>query len=103
MVKINQKGVDQRILDSVWGFMSAYIGILVVFTLIMLACGLNELTAFSAVAASLNNLGPGLGDVFVNYADLGSLPKWVCISAMVLGRLEIFALLVLFTPTFWQD
>ena len=103
VVKINQKGVDQRILDSVWGFMSAYIGILVVFTLIMLACGLNELTAFSAVAASLNNLGPGLGDVFVNYADLGSLPKWVCISAMVLGRLEIFALLVLFTPTFWQD
>ena len=103
VVKINQKGVDQRILDSVWGFMSAYIGILVVFTLIMLACGLNELTAFSAVAASLNNLGPGLGDVFVNYTDLGSLPKWVCISAMVLGRLEIFALLVLFTPAFWQD
>ena len=103
VVKINQKGVEQRILDSVWGFMSAYIGILVVFTLIMLACGLNELTAFSAVAASLNNLGPGLGDVFVNYADLGSLPKWVCISAMVLGRLEIFALLVLFTPAFWQD
>ena len=103
VVKINQKGVDQRIVDSVWGFISAYIGILVVFTLIMLACGLNELTAFSAVAASLNNLGPGLGDVFVNYADLGSLPKWVCISAMVLGRLEIFALLVLFTPAFWQD
>jgi trk system potassium uptake protein TrkH len=51
VVKINQKGVDQRILDSVWGFMSAYIGILVVFTLIMLACGLNELTAFSEVAA----------------------------------------------------
>jgi len=103
VVKINQKGVDQRILDSVWGFMSAYIGILVVFTLIMLACGLDELTALSAVAASLNNLGPGLGDVFVNYADLETLPKWICISAMVLGRLEIFALLVLFTPAFWQD
>ena len=103
VVKINSKGVDQKILDSVWGFMSAYIGILVVFTLTMMACGLNELTAFSAVAASLNNLGPGLGDVFVNYNALGLLPKWVCISAMVLGRLEIFALLVLFTPTFWQD
>ncbi len=103
VVKINSKGVDQKILDSVWGFMSAYIGILVVFTLTMMACGLNELTAFSAVAASLNNLGPGLGDVFVNYNALGLLPKWICISAMVLGRLEIFALLVLFTPTFWQD
>lgn len=103
VVKINSKGVDQKILDSVWGFMSAYIGILVVFTLTMMACGLNELTAFSAVAASLNNLGPGLGDVFVNYNVLGLLPKWICISAMVLGRLEIFALLVLFTPTFWQD
>ena len=102
-VKINSKGVDQKILDSVWGFISAYIVILVVFTLTLLASGLDELTAFSAVAASLNNLGPGLGEVFVNYADLSVLPKWVCIAAMVLGRLEIFALLVLFTPTFWQD
>ena len=90
-------------MDSVWGFMSAYIVILVVFTLTLLASGLDELTAFSAVAASLNNLGPGLGEVFVNYADLSVLPKWVCIAAMVLGRLEIFALLVLFTPTFWQN
>ena len=103
VVKINSKGVDQKILDSVWGFMSAYIVILVVFTLTLLASGLDELTAFSAVAASLNNLGPGLGEVFINYADLSVLPKWVCIAAMVLGRLEIFALLVLFTPTFWQD
>ncbi len=102
-VKINSKAVDQKILDSVWGFISAYVVILVVFTLTLLACGLDELTAFSAVTASLNNLGPGLGEVFVNYTDLSLLPKWVCIAAMVLGRLEIFALLVLFTPTFWQD
>ena len=102
-VKINSKGVNQKILDSIWGFMSAYIAILVVFILTLLAAGVDELTAFSAVAASLNNLGPGLGEVFVNYTDLSLLPKWVCIAAMVLGRLEIFALLVLFTPTFWQD
>ena len=74
-----------------------------VFTLTLLASGLDELTAFSAVAASLNNLGPGLGEVFINYAVFSVLPKWVCIAAMVLGRLEIFALLVLFTPTFWKD
>ena len=58
---------------------------------------------FSAIAASLNNLGPGLGDVFSNYTLLETFPKWVCITGMVLGRLEIFALLVLFTRAFWQE
>ena len=57
----------------------------------------------SAIAASLNNLGPGLGDVFSNYTLLETFPKWVCITGMVLGRLEIFALLVLFTRAFWQE
>ncbi|MBQ09572.1 MAG: potassium transporter, partial [Gammaproteobacteria bacterium] len=60
-------------------------------------------SSFSAIAASLNNLGPGLGDVSSNYASLSDTNKWVCILAMILGRLEIFALLVLLTPTFWRD
>ena len=102
-VKINKQSVDQNILDSVWGFISAYIAVLVCFTLAMLATGMDEITSFSAVAASLNNLGPGLGDVMVNYQSLLALPKWICIAAMVLGRLEIFALLILFHPSFWQD
>ena len=102
-VKINKQSVDQNILDSVWGFVSVYIIVLVCFTLAMLATGMDVVTSFSSVAASLNNLGPGLGDVMVNYQDLPTLPKWICIAAMVLGRLEIFALLILFHPSFWQD
>tara|TARA_B110000438_G_scaffold257957_1_gene266352 strand:- start:251 stop:1705 length:1455 start_codon:yes stop_codon:yes gene_type:complete len=102
-VKINKQSVDQNILDSVWGFMAVYVSVLVCFTLAMLATGMDELTSFSAVAASLNNLGPGLGEVMVNYQELLAFPKWICIAAMVLGRLEIFALLILFHPSFWQD
>jgi trk system potassium uptake protein TrkH len=85
-VKINKQSVDQNILDSVWGFISAYIAVLVCFTLAMLATGMDEITSFSAVAASLNNLGPGLGDVMVNYQSLLALPKWICIAAMVINH-----------------
>ena len=70
--------------------------------LAMMAPGLDQVTAFSAVAATLNNLGPGLGGVadgFMNVSDAG---KWVAVAGMLLGRLEIFTLLVLITPTFWR-
>jgi len=64
--------------------------------------GLDQVTAFSAVAACLNNLGPGLGEVGAHYADLSDFVKWVLALAMLFGRLEIFTLLVLFTPAFWS-
>ena len=73
-----------------------------VMLLLMMATGLDQVTAFSAVAATLNNLGPGLGDVasgFMNVTDAG---KWISVIGMLLGRLEIFTLLVLITPTFWR-
>ena len=70
--------------------------------LLLMATGLDQVTSFSAVAASLNNLGPGLGDVARNFSSLGTIAKSVSIAAMLLGRLEIFTLLVLFTPTFWN-
>jgi len=102
-VILNGRSVDQKILDSVWGFIAAYLAILVIMVRMLVASGLDALTSFSAIAASLNNLGPGLGDVFANYTVLETFPKWVCIAGMVLGRLEIFALLVLFTRAFWQE
>jgi trk system potassium uptake protein TrkH len=68
----------------------------------MMATGLDQVTAFSAVAATLNNLGPGLGEVANNYASLSDAAKWICVLAMLLGRLEIFTLLILFTITFWR-
>ena len=102
-VKMNAKTVDERVLNSVWGFVSAYLIILVLFSLILMLSGLDQVSSFSAIAASLNNLGPGLGEVSNNYAALSDFNKWVCVLAMILGRLEIFALLVLLTPTFWRD
>jgi trk system potassium uptake protein TrkH len=73
-----------------------------IMLLAMMAMGLDQVTAFSAVAATLNNLGPGLGDVAAGFMTLGDMAKWLAISAMLLGRLEIFTLLVLITPTFWR-
>ena len=70
--------------------------------LIMLSSELDFLTAFSAVGATLNNLGPGLGDVASNYASLDADVKWVLMFNMMLGRLEIFTLLVLLTPAYWR-
>jgi trk system potassium uptake protein TrkH len=60
------------------------------------------MTAFSAVAASINNLGPGLAGVGPHYAEMHDPGKWILCFAMLLGRLEIFTLLVLLTPAFWR-
>ena len=68
----------------------------------MVVSGLDHVTAFSAVAATLNNLGPGLGDVAHGFMSMPENTKWIAITGMLLGRLEIFTLLVLFTPTFWR-
>ena len=67
-----------------------------------MATGLNQETAFSATMATINNLGPGLGAVGEHYAALSDTNKWILCFAMILGRLEIFALLILFTPMFWR-
>ena len=68
----------------------------------LMATGVDQVTAYSAIAATLNNLGPGLGEVAAGFMTLGDVPKWIAILGMLLGRLEIFTLLVLITPTFWR-
>ncbi|MCB1719497.1 MAG: potassium transporter, partial [Candidatus Competibacteraceae bacterium] len=73
-----------------------------VMLLALMATGLDQVTAFSAVAACINNLGPGLGDVGANFASINAPAKWVLSFAMLLGRLEIFTLLVLLSPSFWR-
>ncbi|WP_406671952.1 TrkH family potassium uptake protein [Natronospira sp.] len=100
--KLGRRILPQRVLDSVWAFFSVYVALFVVMMLILMATGLDQVTAFSAVAAALNNLGPGLGDVAANFTILDDLSKWVLIVAMLMGRLEIFTVLVLLTPAFWQ-
>lgn len=101
-VKMGGRAVSPRVVESVWGFFSVYIALFAVMMLLLMATGINELTAFSAVAACMNNLGPGLGDVAAHYGAVNDVAKWVLVIAMLLGRLEIFTLLVLFTPAFWQ-
>jgi trk system potassium uptake protein TrkH len=102
VVKIGQKLLPEDVIQAVWGFVAAYFIIFAVMTLLLMATGLDQETAFSAVAACLNNLGPGLGDVGQNYASISDPAKWILALAMLLGRLEIFTLLVLFTPGFWR-
>lgn len=101
-VKLGNKAVPHRVVDAVWGFFSVYIIVFGVMLLAMMATGLDQVTAFSAVAATLNNLGPGLGDVASGFMSLSDVAKWIAIAGMLLGRLEIFTLLVLFTLTFWR-
>ncbi len=101
-VKLGNSAVPHRVIDAVWGFFSVYIIVFGVMLLAMMATGLDQVTAFSAVAATLNNLGPGLGDVASGYMSLSDMAKWIAIAGMLLGRLEIFTLLVLITPTFWR-
>jgi trk system potassium uptake protein TrkH len=101
-VKLGNKAVPYRVVDAVWGFFSVYIIVFGVMMLAMMSTGLDQVTAFSAVAATLNNLGPGLGDVSSGFMSLTDTAKWISIAGMLLGRLEIFTLLVLITPTFWR-
>lgn len=102
LVKFSGKAVPDRVVEAVWGFFGIYLLTFCALFIALLLTGLDFLTGFSAVAACLNNLGPGLGDVASHYADLNSTAKWILCCAMLLGRLEIFTLLVLFTPMFWR-
>jgi trk system potassium uptake protein TrkH len=101
-IKIGNKALSSRVVGSVWGFFSLYVVCFCVMGLILAGTGLDLVTAFSAVAACLNNLGPGLGEVGVNYAGINDAAKWVLCIAMLLGRLEIFTLLVLMMPDYWR-
>jgi trk system potassium uptake protein TrkH len=96
--------VDAKVMQSVLAFMLIYGAVMVGATLLLLVSGLDVVSAFTAVIASLNNTGPGLGQVGPanNYQGLSDFQTWVCSITMLLGRLELFAVLVLFTPAFWR-
>lgn len=100
--KLGDKPVGDDVNNAVWGFLSLYIFSFTILLLAMLATGLDMVTAFSAVIACLNNLGPGLGDVADNYSGVSDLGKIVLTLAMLLGRLELYTLLILFAPVFWR-
>ena len=96
--------IPDRVMQSVIAFMMIYGATLVGLTMVLLFSGLEPFTAFTAVVACVNNIGPGLGAVgpALNYGSLNDFQTWVCTVAMMLGRLELLSVLVLFTPQFWR-
>lgn len=103
-LKLGGKPVPSDILSAIWGFFILYMGLFVLATLIMTALGLDLITSIASVAASIGNIGPGLDMVgpAKNYLSVPFLGKWVLIFCMLLGRLEIYTVIVLFVPEYWR-
>ena len=103
-VHIGGLPVPNRVVFSVMAFMLLYWASLMALTMAMLYTGLDPVTAFTAVLASLSNTGPGLAEVGPagTFAVLTDAQTWICTFAMLIGRLELFAVLVLFTRAFWR-
>lgn len=101
-VKLGDKPVQWRVIDAVWGFFAIYVVTFGVLMVALISTGVDQVTAFSAIATTMNNTGPGLGEVTVTFSTISDAGKWIAILAMLLGRLEIYPLLVLITPAFWR-
>lgn len=101
-IKIGTRLVNPRVADAIWGFFGVYLMVFYLMVLVLLANGLDYVSAWSAVAATLNNLGPGLGEVGANFASIPDFSKWVLCFSMIMGRLELFTLIVIIMPMFWR-
>jgi trk system potassium uptake protein TrkH len=101
-VKLGNKAVGPRIVEAVWGFFAVYLVVFALLMLLLMGTGVEQVTAFSAIATCINNVGPGLGEVASNFKAIDPVGQWICTLAMLLGRLEIFPLLVLVSPGFWR-
>jgi len=102
-VKLNKSSINEKALVSVLGFFSLYaISFFLILMLLMFA-GLDQVTAYSATAATMNNLGPGLGDVAQNYSSVGEVAKWILSFSMLIGRLEVLTIIAIFHKAFWRQ
>ncbi len=104
VVKLGGKPIPTEVLKGIWGFFLLYIGLFIASTLAMSFLGLDMISSFASVAASIGNIGPGLGIVgpVQNYLGVPAAGKWILIFCMLLGRLEIYTVIVLLTPEFWR-
>jgi trk system potassium uptake protein TrkH len=102
-IKVGGQRTSDTVISAVWGFFFLYIANFAVMTILLTATGLDAETAYSTVGACITNLGPALGDAGPNYAGLNDVAKVILSIAMLLGRLEIYTLLVILTPAFWRD
>jgi len=103
-LKLGRMVISSSIILSVLGFIFVYFMSVVILTLILVISGLDFISSLSAIIASINNAGPGLGVVgpATNYGSLTDFQTWICILAMFLGRIEVFTALILFTPAYWR-
>ena len=105
MIKYENKNIDDKFMSSVISFIYLYIVIFFIITSLLSLTGLDFITSISGAATSISNVGPGLGENIGpngNFSNLSDFSKWVLCLAMLLGRLELFAILVLFIPSFWR-
>ena len=103
-VRLGRRAVSGEIMNSVWGFFFLFILIFVLASVAMALLGLDIVSAFVSVAATINNIGPGLGVVgpMDNYRSIPYLGKWILIFCMLVGRLELYTVIVLLVPEFWK-
>ena len=102
-LRFGRRPVADSVLQAVWGFVGVYITLAVIITLMLTATGMDLTTATSTTAASLNNLGVGIAGVTEGFGAITDAAKWIMSAAMLLGRLEVFTILVLFTRMFWRQ
>jgi trk system potassium uptake protein TrkH len=101
-LRLGRRIVDDRLMGGVWGFFAVYVAAFALLVMLMIHSGLDKVSAFAAVATCMNNLGPGLGRVAYNFQTVSDYGKLVGAIAMLLGRLEVFTILVLISPYFWR-
>ena len=102
-VKLNQTSLTDKTLISVLGFFSLYAISFVIILVLLMFIGMDQVSAYSATAATMNNLGPGLGQVAENYGALSDSAKWVLSFSMLIGRLEVLTIIALFHKAFWRN
>ena len=106
ITKYNNQKISENFINSVIIFIFSFLFIFLIISLLLSISGLDFLTAISGAASAISNVGPGLGDVIGpngNYKEIPNLSKWILSIGMLLGRLELFAVLVLFFPSFWRN
>lgn len=104
VIKLNNRPVSTSVLYSILAFVLLYGATIIVCTMLMLFSGADMVTGFTAIIACINNTGPGLNQVgpATTFAVLTDFQTWICSVAMLLGRLELFTLIVVFSPDFWR-
>ena len=105
-MKYDQNPIDNNFIASIISFIYMYLVIFFLLATLLSLTGLDFITAISGAATSISNVGPGLGSIIGpngNFSTLPDISKWVLTVGMILGRLELFAILVLFLPSFWKD